>query len=139
MRTALLVSLAFATLANPALAQSSSRGLNRWGLPSPDPRAQTTVQRQAVPMRLVAPQGAVGFVNHTRDRVTIYVRIGAEKPLTLEPGASAFVDCAARCDDAHALVLTSAPGGVIERRVELKSGASFGVVASAGVYMLQRE
>lgn len=148
----LAMALALALAAATASAQTQQR-YNRWGLPTPDVRVQQMpdlVPRapipDPIPRQSVAPQprpatpaGSVGFVNRTRDRVTLYVGVGRETPLTLAPGASEVVACGAACDSGYALVLTAAPTGQVERRVELKSGASFVVLAIGGIYTLARE
>jgi hypothetical protein len=139
-----------AGLAPLAARAETLRPSNRWGLPAPDvkiqqmpdlsPRAQFPDLRQPAPRPvLVVPPDTVAFVNRTRDRVTIYVRIARETPLTLEPGATALIECREKCDEASALVLTAAPGRAIEQRVALKSGARFAVTASEGVYVFARE
>ncbi len=145
----LAAGLAAALLA-PAARGETRSPFNRWGLPSPDvkvqqmpdvsPRAQfPDLRQQQAPRPSVIAPDSVAFVNRTRERVTIYVRIARETPLTLEPGATALVECREKCDDATALVLTAAPGGAIERRIALKAGARFAVTATDGVYVFARE
>ena len=145
----LAVGLAAALLA-PAARGETRSPFNRWGLPSPDvkvqqmpdvsPRAQfPDLRRQTPRPALVVPPDSVAFVNRTRERVTIYVRFARETPLTLEPGEPSLIECRGGCDEASALVLTAAPGRVIERSVALKAGARFAVTATDGVFAFTRE